>query len=78
MKQMINIYENNMLKKQVEADTETIAKIVANTLPFINLTITDKFDNLILTTRGNFLDNVPDQQWLQKELMPAISSLQFP
>lgn len=78
MKQMINIYENNMLKKQVEADTETIAKIVANTLPFINLTITDKFDNLILTTRGNFLDNVPDQQWLQKELMPAINSLQFP
>ena len=78
MKQMINIYENNMLKKQVEADTETIAKIVTNTLPFINLTITDKFDNLILTTRGNFLDNVPDQQWLQKELMPAINSLQFP
>lgn len=45
--------------------------------PFAELKMTDEYDNLILTTKGFFLDDVPNQIWLKNELMPALSNLQI-
>lgn len=39
--------------------------------------MTDEYDNLILTTKGFFLDDVPNQIWLKNELIPALSNLQI-
>ncbi|MDT2762695.1 hypothetical protein AAF695_09955, partial [Aerococcus viridans] len=45
--------------------------------PFAELKMTDEYDNLILTTKGFFLDDVPNQIWLKNELMPALTNLQI-
>lgn len=49
---------------------------IAATPPNENLTITDIFDNLILTTYGFFLNNVPDKQLVTK-IQPQLIELQM-
>lgn len=51
--------------------THYIASTPANT----NLTVTDLFDTLILTTYGNLLNNVPDKRLLKK-IHPNLVALQ--
>lgn len=45
---------------------------MAATPPNENLTITDLFDTLVLTTFGNLLNNVPDKRLLKKIHSPLI------
>jgi len=66
------VYDNQGFVKEIENSTEAIATTVANANMFDNLTITDNFDNLILTTIGSFLDKVPNQEWLVNELLPIL------
>lgn len=63
--------------KEINSDTNSIAKEIASQSPFTELKMTDEYDNLILTTKGFFLDDVPNQIWLKNELIPALSNLQI-
>lgn len=52
---------------------DDLVHYIAGTPPVENLTITDEFDNLIISTIGNFLDRVTDKDLLcklQSELIP--------
>lgn len=71
------VYNHNEFVKEINSDTNSIAKEIASQSPFAELKMTDEYDNLILTTKGFFLDDVPNQIWLKNELMPALSNLQI-
>lgn len=73
----VRVYNHNEFVKEINSDTNSIAKEIASQSPFAELKITDEYDNLILTTKGFFLDDVPNQIWLKNELMPALSNLQI-
>lgn len=68
---------NQGYKGTIKADTETIAHVVAGALPYENYAIVKGFNKLVLTTFGNFLNNVPDQEWLKRELLPILIPLQM-
>jgi len=42
-----------------------------------NCVITDPFDQLICTSMCGFLDNVPNKEYLNKELRPTLLKFQF-
>ena len=74
--ELVSVYIHGIYKGQIKADTETIAHLVAGALPYENYAIVKGFNKLVLTTFGNFLNNVPDQEWLKRELLPILIPLQ--
>ena len=75
--EVVSVYIHGIYKGKIKEDTETIAHIVAGALPYENYAIVKGFNKLILTTFGNFLNNVPDQEWLKRELLPILIPLQM-
>jgi len=74
--EVVSVYIHGIYKGKIKEDTETIAHIVAGALPYENYAIVKGFNKLVLTTFGNFLNNVPDQEWLKRELLPILIPLQ--
>ena len=74
--ELVSVYIHGIYKGKIKADTETIAHVVAGALPYENYAIVKGFNKLVLTTFGNFLNNVPDQEWLKRELLPILIPLQ--
>ena len=75
--ELVSVYIHGIYKGKIKADTETIANVVAGALPYENYAIVKGFNKLVLTTFGNFLNNVPDQEWLKRELLPILITLQM-
>ena len=75
--ELVSVYIHGIYKGKIKADTETIANVVAGALPYENYAIVKGFNKLVLTTFGNFLNNVPDQEWLKRELLPILIPLQM-
>ena len=75
--ELVSVYIHGIYKGQIKADTETIAHVVAGALPYENYAIVKGFNKLVLTTFGNFLNNVPNQEWLKRELLPILIPLQM-
>ena len=74
--ELVSVYIHGIYKGKIKADTETIANVVAGALPYENYAIVKGFNKLVLTTFGNFLNAVPDQEWLKIELLPILMPLQ--
>ncbi len=74
--ELVSVYIHGIYKGKIRADTETIAHVVAGALPYENYAIVKGFNKLVLTTFGNFLNNVPDQEWLKRELLPILIPLE--
>ena len=75
--ELVSVYIHGIYKGKIKADTETIAHVVAGALPYENYAIVKGFNKLVLITFGNFLNNVPDQEWLKRELLPILVPLQM-
>lgn len=75
--ELVSVYIHGVYKGKIKADTETIAHVVAGALPYENYAIVKGFNKLVLTTFGSFLNNVPDQEWLKRELLPILIPLQM-
>ena len=75
--ELVSVYIHGIYKGQIKADTETIAHVVAGALPYENYAIVKGFNKLVLTTFGSFLNVVPDQEWLKRELLPVLIPLQM-
>ena len=75
--ELANVYIHGIYNGRIRADTETIAHVVAGALPYENYAIVKGFNKLVLTTFGNFLNNVPNQEWLKRELLPILVPLQM-
>ena len=75
--ELVSVYIHGIYKGKIKADTETIAHVVAGALPYENYAIVKGFNKLVLTTFGSFLNNVPDQEWLKRELLPILVPLQM-
>lgn len=75
-KNLISVYETGLFIGNIENNTKEIANLVAGASPYHKYSLVDSHFKLILTTIGSFLDNVPNQQWLQKELLPILVPLQ--
>ena len=75
--ELLSVYITGIYKGKIRADAETIAHVVAAALPYENYAIVKGFNKLVLTTFGNFLNNVPDQEWLKRELLPILIPLQM-
>ena len=75
--ELLSVYIHGIYKGKIKADTETIANVVAGALPYENYAIVKGFNKLVLTTFGSFLNNVPDQEWLKRELLPILVPLQM-
>ena len=75
--ELVSVYIHGIYKGKIKADTETIAHVVAGDLPYENYAIVKGFNKLVLTTFGSFLNNVPDQEWLKRELLPILVPLQM-
>lgn len=59
-----------------EQTDENIVNYVAGLSPFQSVYLVEQLtDILILTTIGNFLDRVPNQQWLE-QILPALIAKQ--
>ncbi|MGT4665809.1 hypothetical protein ACVTYA_13595 [Enterococcus hirae] len=68
---LIDIYNERTLEYigSFEKTDKNIINFVASMPPHKNIRLIEcSTDNLILTTIGNFLDYVPDQEWLRKIL----------
>ena len=75
--ELVSVYIHGIYKGKIKADTETIAHVVAGALPYENYAIVKGFNKLVLTTFGNFQNNVPNQEWLKRELLPILVPLQM-
>ncbi|MCO5478346.1 hypothetical protein ACK4CS_01245 [Enterococcus gallinarum] len=59
-----------------EQTNENIVNYVARLSPFQSVYLVEQLsDTLILSTIGNFLDQVPNQQWLQ-QILPLLIAKQ--
>lgn len=66
---LIDIYHEFTYIGSFEKTDENIINYVASIPPYKNILLVDfATDDTVLTTIGNFLDYVPDQEWLQKIL----------
>lgn len=59
------VYINKIYKGELH-NLEDLTHYIASTPANENLTVTDLFDTLVLTTVGNILNNVPDKRLLKK------------
>ena len=75
--ELVSVYIHGINKGKIKADKEKIDNVVAGALPYENYAIVKGFNKLVLTTFGNFLNNVPDQEWLKRELLPILIPLQM-
>ena len=66
---LIDIYHEFTYIGSFEKTDENIINYVASIPPYKNMLLVDfATDDTVLTTIGNFLDYVSDQEWLQKIL----------
>ncbi|PQF22949.1 hypothetical protein [Enterococcus mundtii] len=66
---LIDLYDNNRLKYMwsFEYTDKNFVNYVAAIPPFKLIRLVElSSDEIVLTTIGNFLDYVPDQNWLEK------------
>lgn len=75
--EVVSVYIHGIYQGKIKADTETIAHVVAGALPYENYAMVKGFNKLVLTTFGSFLNNVPDPEWLKRELLPILIPLQM-
>ena len=75
--ELVSVYIHGIYKGKIKADTETIAHVVAGALPYENYAIVKGVNKLVITTVGNFLNNVPGQEWMKRELLPILIPLQM-
>ena len=75
--ELVSVYFHGIYQGNIKADTETIAHVVAGARPYENYAIVKGFNKLVLTTFGSFLNNVSDQEWLKRELLPILIPLQM-
>lgn len=74
--QWFKVYINDAYKGKVPNQTDVIANLIANLSPDERCKIVDIADDLVVTTRGSFLDSVPNQKWLKETLLPELVPLQ--
>ena len=60
--------EGEYISILLKDDIENIASFVARCSPLAKVTVTDIFDDMILTTMGNFLDKIYDLEYREKLL----------
>lgn len=60
----------------IEKTTENLCAFIATRKLNENYTITDTWDNLVLTTMGSFIDICPDSKLLIEKLHPTIIPFQ--
>ncbi|OTO05109.1 hypothetical protein [Enterococcus sp. 5B3_DIV0040] len=73
---MVDCYDRNThdYLGSFEQTNENIVNYVASLSPFQSVYLVEHTsDTLLLTTIGNFLDQVPNQPWLQKILPTLIA-----
>lgn len=71
--ELIDIYHEFTYIGSFEKTDENIINYVASIPPYKNILLVDyATDDTLLTTIGNFLDYVPDQEWLRKNLSRLI------
>jgi len=64
---LIDIYHEFTYIGFFEKSNENIINYVASIPPYKNILLVDfATDETVLTTIGNFLDYVPDQEWLKQ------------
>lgn len=76
---LIDVYDerSGLYICSFERTEENILNYVASRAPFDNVRLVElASDDLVLTTIGNFLDYVPDQNWLEK-IRPNLISKQM-
>lgn len=67
--ELIDIYHEFTYIGSFEKTDENIINYVASIPPYKNILLVDyATDDTLLTTIGNFLDYVSDQEWLRKNL----------
>lgn len=74
--QWFKVYINDEYTGRIANQTDVIANLIANLYPDERCKIVDIADDLVVTTRGSFLDNVPNQKWLKETLLPELVPLQ--
>lgn len=57
---------------EFDEDVENLAAFVVSRDFRTEYTVTDGFDNLVLTTNGKFVQTCPDKEFLQNELLPVL------
>lgn len=68
--ELIDIYHEFTYIGSFEKTDENIINYVASIPPYKNILLVDyATDDTLLTTIGNFLDYVPDQEWLRKKFI---------
>lgn len=63
--EIYRIYTNKRYSGELHS-LDDLTHYIASTPTNENLTVTDLFDTLMLTTAGNLLTNVPDKRLLKK------------
>jgi hypothetical protein len=61
---------------EFEGDVENLAAFIVSRDFRTEYTVTDGFDNLVLTTNGKFVQTCPDKNFLQNELLPVLITYQ--
>lgn len=74
---LVYVSNNSEYVGVMEGTLENIAHLIGGASPYDNYKIVDEFDNLIASSTGFYLDQVPNQEWLAKELLPLIQQVQF-
>lgn len=77
-KPIVDCYDRNThdYLGSFEQTNENIVNYVAGLSPFQSVYLVEQLtDTLILSTIGNFLDQVPNQQWLQ-QILPLLIAKQ--
>ncbi|MCO5478444.1 hypothetical protein NG891_17075 [Enterococcus gallinarum] len=78
IKPIVDCYDRNThdYLGSFEQTNENIVNYVAGVSPFQSVYLVEQLtDTLILSTIGNFLDQVPNQQWLQ-QILPLLIAKQ--
>ncbi|MGM0231267.1 hypothetical protein IGJ28_003359 [Enterococcus sp. AZ091] len=77
-KSIVDCYDRNThdYLGSFEQTDENIVNYIAGLSPFQSVYLVEQLtDTLILSTIGNFLDQVPNQQWLQ-QILPLLIAKQ--
>lgn len=72
---MYSIYQDNQLIGRLpNTETDTVARFLAGIPQFetSSFKVVDMLDILIVSTLGNLIYDVPDQEWLRSELAPLL------
>ncbi|MBO0468558.1 hypothetical protein JZO73_13700 [Enterococcus plantarum] len=76
-KEPLAIFKDRRFQHFIDGTTEQIAAYIVRANPEHKYAVVTIDDELICSTIGNFLDHVPNQQWLIEELQPTLIAMQF-